>query len=237
MITRLTILALTITLTTQAQKETAVNPTAVTHIGGFAGNRIEKNKTNYLKTFDIGRYVGLMETRSFTGWDWRQGEQPGKWLEAAILSNDPTLEKEAHTMLARLERSQAADGYIGITSQSVRTPEKPLGGMDAYELYFLQHALLTAYEQWKDPKALTAAKHLGDYFVHFIGPGKAEFWPSPTHDPDNKGKALKGTMHSDIAGHSIHYSWEGTLLIDPMMRLYQLTGDRRYYDWCKWVVG
>jgi DUF1680 family protein len=237
MITRLTILFLAITITAAAQKEAALNPTAVHDIGGFAGNRIDKNRNNYLKTFDIAKYVGVMETRDFTGWDWRQGEQPGKWIEAAIYSNDPNLKAKARTMLNRLIRSQAADGYIGITSQSARTPAKPLGGMDAYELYFLQHALLTAFEQWKDPKALSAAKHLGDYFVNYIGPGKAEFWPSPEHAPENKGKTLKGTMHSDIAGHSIHYSWEGTLLIDPMMRLYQLSGDKKYYDWCKWVVN
>ena len=245
MTTRLTILALALSLSAAARQrpaqvpaaEQSISPTAVRSIGGFAGTRIKKNKDHYLNTFDIAKYVGLMETRDFTGWDWRQGEQPGKWLEAAMYSNDPALEQKAHAMLERLIRSQAPDGYIGITSQTVRTPEKPLGGMDAYELYFLQHALLTAYEQWKDTKALKAAKRLGDYFLHYIGPGKAEFWPSPTHAPDNKGKALKGTMHSEIAGHSIHYSWEGTLLIDPMMRLYQLSGDRRYYDWCKWVVG
>ncbi len=222
-------------------KEESIAPTAVTNIGGFEGNRIDKNQRNYLHTFPIGRYIDLMETRNFTGWDWRQGEQPGKWLESAIITaartHDTALEMEARSMYERLLKSQAPDGYIGITSQSVRTPEKPLGGMDAYELYFLEHALLTAYEVWKDPKALEAAKKLGDYFLRYIGPGKAEFWPSPTHAPENKEKVLKGTMHSEIAGHSIHYSWEGTLLIDPLMRLYQLSADRRYYDWCRWVVN
>ena len=222
-------------------KEEAIAPTAVTDIGGFEGNRIDKNQQNYLHTFPIDKYAGLMETRNFTGWDWRQGEQPGKWLESAIITaartHDIALEKEARSMYERLLKSQAPDGYIGITSQTVRTPEKPLGGMDAYELYFLEHALLTAYEIWKDPTALQAAKKLGDYFLRYIGPGKAEFWPSPIHDPENKGKTLKGTMHSDIAGHSIHYSWEGTLLIDPLMRLYQLSADKRYYDWCRWVVN
>jgi hypothetical protein len=27
------------------------------------------------------------------------------------------------------------------------------------------------------------------------------------------------------------------LLLDPMMRLYEVTGERRYLDWCRWVVG
>ena len=221
--------------------EEAVSPVAIHNIGGFAGNRIDKNQENYIKKFPIGNYVGLMEARTFTGWDWRQGEQPGKWLESAIFTatrtHDTALENEARAMYRRILQSQAPDGYIGITSASVRTPAKPLGGMDAYELYFLQHALLTAYEVWHDPKGLQAARRLGDYFLKYIGAGKAEFWPSPMHDPENKGKTLKGTMHSDIAGHSIHYSWEGTLLIDPMMRLYELSGDRRYFDWCKWVVN
>ena len=223
------------------EKEQAISPIDVTKIGGFEGNRLEKNQQNYLHTFPIGKYVGLMETRDFTGWDWRQGEQPGKWLEASILTaartHDTLLRRQAYDMYERLIKSQSADGYIGITSQNVRTPEKPLGGMDAYELYFLEHALLTAYEVWKDPKALKAAERLGDYFLHYIGPGKAEFWPSPLRPPENKDKPLKGSMHSEIAGHSIHYSWEGTLLIDPVMRLYELSGDRRYFDWCRWVVS
>ena len=117
--------------------EQAISPTDVTHIGGFEGNRLEKNQQNYLHIFPIGKYVGLMETRDFTGWDWRSGEQPGKWLEASILTaartHDTALYQEAHAMYERLIRSQAPDGYIGITSQSARTPEKPLGGMDAYE--------------------------------------------------------------------------------------------------------
>ena len=221
--------------------EQAVPATDIISVGGFAGDRIKKNKENYLKTFAIGDYIGLVESRHFTAWDWRKGEQPGKWLESSIITaartHDRMLEREAKGMYERMLKSQSSDGYLGITSDSVRTPEKPLRGMDAYELYFTQHALLTAYEVWKDPKGLAAARRLGDYFLKYIGPGKAEFWPSATHYPENKGKILKGTMHSDIAGHSIHYSWEGTLLIDPMMRLYELTGDPRYYDWCKWVVS
>jgi len=223
------------------QVERDVPATMVYDVGGFAGGRIEKNKDNFLKIFPIGDYVGMVEKRDFTAWDWRQGEQPGKWLESSILTSvrthDQALSREAHEMYARILRSQAADGYVGITSQSVRTPEKPLRGMDAYELYFMQHALLTAYEVWKDPAGLKAARRLGDYFVDHIGPGKAEFWPSAVHYPENKGKVLKGTQHSDIAGHSIHYGWEGTLLIDPMMRLYQLTKEARYLNWCKWVVS
>jgi hypothetical protein len=94
---------------------------------------------------------------------------------------------------------------------------------------------MTVSEQLGNPKGLEAAKKLGDYFVKYIGPGKAEFWPSPKyHYPENVGRELSG--QSPIAGHSVHYSWEGSLLIDPMSRLYLKTGDQKYLDWCKWVV-
>jgi DUF1680 family protein len=221
--------------------ETEVPMKAILNVGGFAGKRIQKNEVNYLDTFSIEKYVALIQDPVTTAWDWRPGEQPGKWLEAAILATqrtkDKALEDKARQMYARILKAQGKDGYVGVTSPSVRTPDKPLRGMDAYELYFLLHALLTGYEQWHDPRGLVAAERLGDYFLRYIGPGKAGFWPGNQRPPENKGVTFKGTQHSAIAGHSVHYGWEGTLLIDPVMRLYELSRDRRYLDWCRWVVS
>ena len=215
--------------------------TAIESVGGFVGDRLEKNKENYIKTFPIEEHVEFIEERTHTDWDWKKAEQPGKWIESAILTakrtGDKELEQKAREMLNRLIASQEPEGYVGATSPEIRSPERPLRGMDAYELYFLQHAFLTAYEQLNEPKALEAAKKLGDYFVKYIGPGKAEFWPTDDRYPDNVGKVYRGTVHSKMAGHSLHYSWEGSLLIDPMLRLYQITGEDRYLDWSKWVIS
>lgn len=211
----------------------------VTSIGGFVGERIRKNRENYLKTFPIDQYMDFVIERTHKDWTWVKAEQHGKWLESSILSSaqskDKTLKNIAVKEFNRLIASQEPEGYLGATSREIRTPEKPLRGMDAYELYFVQHALLTAYEQWNDQRGLNAAKKLGDYFLKYIGPGKAEFWPSDLRFPENINKKLTG--HSAIAGHSVHYSWEGTLLIDPMLRLYQMSGDQRYLNWCKWVIS
>jgi DUF1680 family protein len=229
-----------ITLKVQRRQQ-AIPVSDVTSVGGFAGDRISKNKDNYLKVFPIDEHVRFLEERTYKDWDWKKAEQPGKWIESAILTSkrtgDQELKDKVNAMYNRLLASQEPEGYIGATSKTVRTPEKPLRGMDAYELYFLQHALMTAYEQWNDPKGLEAARKMGDYFIKYIGPGKAEFWPSKEKYPDNVGKVYRGTVHSALAGHSLHYSWEGTQLIDPMLRLYKLTGDKRYLDWCNWVIG
>src|ERR1700755_2034326 len=66
--------------------EQEVPATVVREVGGFAGDRIARNEEGFLKTFPIGNYVSMVEKRDFTGWDWRQGEQPGKWLESSILT-------------------------------------------------------------------------------------------------------------------------------------------------------
>ena len=211
---------------------------AVTNIGGYVGQRIRANQEIYLKGFDIDRYTRMVEVKRQRDW-WWIGEQPGKWLESAVLasrqSSDAALAEKAHGILRRLEAAQEESGYLGITDPVVRTTDQPLRGMDPYELYFMLHGLLTAAAEFNDPSALTAARRLGDYFEAHIGPGKAEFWPGKLRPPENRGKTLDG--HSEIAGHSVHYGWEGTLLIDPMLRLYQATGEKRYLDWARWVVG
>lgn len=221
---------------------------------GFVARRIRANRDNFLKRFDIDRYVEMIRRREHTDWGWL-AEQNGKWMESAVLAaagaGDEALENKARGVFAAVIATQEPGGYVGVTPKAVRTPDKPLRGMDPYELYFLLHAFLTAHEQWGDAPALAAARKLGDYFVEHIGPGKAEFWPSPYRPPENvrtivceqytwvpEGTPRAPTLHvcSEIAGHTAHYSWEGTLLIDPMLRLFQATGDGRYLDWSRWVI-
>jgi hypothetical protein len=187
-------------------------PAAISGIGGFVATRLEANVDGYLKVFDIDHYVRLVEQKQYRDWKW-VGEQPGKWLESSALAaeqtGDDALCRKAEKILARLVAAQEPGGYLGVTDPAVRTAELPLRGMDAYELYFMLHGLLTAYDLWGEDSALQAARGLGDYFVDKIGSGKAEFWPRP------KGQT--------IAGHSIHYSLEGTLLADAAT----VSGDRR----------
>jgi DUF1680 family protein len=199
---------------------------AIVAVGGFAGDRMRRNISARLLVFDINPYVRLVEEHNYTDWNWI-GEQPGKWLEAAILASSTFREAKLHDaagmIFGRLLAAQQADGYLGITDTELRTPAHPVRGMDPYELYFTLHALVTAHEEWYEARAIPAARRLADYLIRYIGPGKAEFWARP--------------KDTSISGHAIHHGFEGTLLIDPVMRLHLATGDAKYRTWCEWVVS
>lgn len=218
--------------------EKPVPITAVKNITGFYGHRMAVNRA-YLKNFPIDDYVDFIVKRQHTAWDWTKAEQHGKWIESAYLSalqsGDKALLDKARNVLYRIISSQEKSGYLGATALSYRSDKRPIRGMDPYELYFVFHAMITVYEETGDKTVLASVERLADYFLKYFGPGKLEFWPSRLHAPENRQKVLSG--HSDFAGHSVHYSWEGTLLCDPIARLYEVTGKKKYLDWSKWVVG
>jgi DUF1680 family protein len=205
-------------------KQQRARAVEVGEVGGFIGRRLKLN-AEYLQQFDVERYVELMERKKYRDWFWI-GEQPGKWLEAAVYASstgNTALREKAERVLERIAASQDADGYLGITDPAVRTRRHPMRGMDPYEAYYTFHGLLTAAEEWNSAPARTAAMRLGDFFIAKVKPDVAEFWPLP--------------RPVTIAGHEVHYGLEGTLLLDPMMRLYETTGEKRYLDWCRWVLG
>lgn len=218
--------------------ENPVKISDVKNIGGFIGKRMSLNREVYLKEFPIDRYVDFVVERQHRDWNWTQAEQHGKWMESACLSalqaGDDELLQKAQDVFRRIAASQESSGYLGATALGYRSPERPIRGMDPYELYFVFHAFMSLYEQTGNVKALQAVERLAGYFLDNFGPGKHEFWPSSLRWPENRHKVLAGT--SDFAGHSVHYSWEGTLLCDPMTRLYELTGKQKYLHWSQWVV-
>ena len=69
-----------------ARVQTPPSVSAVRDLGGYIGQRIRANTEGYLKPFDIERYKKMVEEKKQRDW-WWIGEQPGKWLESAVLAS------------------------------------------------------------------------------------------------------------------------------------------------------
>ncbi len=77
------------------------NQVVQAQLGGFAGERLRRNVRQWINTFDIHRYVGLVENRKPGG-----ATLAGLWLEAATYAcewaGDALLRQRAMGMLERL---------------------------------------------------------------------------------------------------------------------------------------
>jgi hypothetical protein len=159
------------------------------------------------------QFIRLHERKSWDDWFWL-GEQVGKWLDAAtyagLIARDAELLQRVNEALARLARSQEADGYLGITTRIHRTPVR---GMELYEMYYVLLGLLVCADLLESDIALETAARLGRYITHTWGVEPGQF-PLAGRFPGN--------------GHD---GGEGTLILEPIVLLGQRTGDSSFIEW------
>ncbi len=193
-----------------------VLPQDIRAVGGFLGQRFDADRAGRLKDALLSeQFIRLHERKNYDDWFW-MGEQVGKWLDAsayaALIADDQALLARVEEIVSRLAASQEDDGYLGITSRFHRTPAR---GMELYEMYYVLHGLLVCYDLLGNEQALLTAQRLGDYIMALWGVEAGQF-PLVGPFPGN--------------GHD---GGEGTLILEPIARLGQRTGDPRYVDWCE----
>ncbi|GAB4562461.1 MAG: glycoside hydrolase family 127 protein [Anaerolineae bacterium] len=193
---------------------TPIDPRSIRNVGGFLGQRFHANRIGRLRDpLLVEQFIRLHEEKRYDDWFW-MGEQIGKWLDAAaysaLIANDDELQSKVEEALERLSRAQEPDGYLGVT---MRIHRNPVRGMELYEMYYVLHGLLVCAELLHSDTALRVAQRLGDYIVRTWGPDEGQF-PLAGRFPGN--------------GHD---GGEGTLILEPIVRLGILTGDDRYVEW------
>ena len=192
----------------------APSPRDIDSVGGFLGQRFHANRTRRLKDWALSeQFIRLHERKRYDDWFW-MGEQVGKWLDAsafaALIAKDSDLLQRVEDAIERLARSQEPDGYLGITSRIHRNPVR---GMELYEMYYVLHGLLVCAELLDSRVALETARRLGEYIIRTWGPDPGQF-PLAGRFPGN--------------GHD---GGEGTLILEPIVLLGQLSGDERFVAW------
>ncbi len=142
------------------------------------------------------------------------GEHIGKYLDAAAntyeFTRDEALRGQMTRMAAELVKSQMEDGYLGTYTNDQRWTSWDVW-VHKYDLI----GLLASYRITGDERSLNAAKRVGDLLEKTFG--------------DSGGKR-------DIIAASTHVGMAATSVLEPMVRLYTYTGEKRYLDFCNYIL-
>lgn len=187
--------------------------------GGFWGDRVDLVRAATLDAMEaamrcptngaqlVNFEIAGVESAKHVGNNWSDGDVY-KWIESMarihVLTPDPALDRKMDEWIARVARTQAADGYIGTQTQF--NPEKERWGMRNYhELYNMGHLLTAAavhHQASGKTTLLNVAVKCADYLYR-------------TFQPRPKELAHFGWNPSNIMG-----------LVD----LYRVTGDPRHLE-------
>ncbi|MEO8613858.1 MAG: beta-L-arabinofuranosidase domain-containing protein [Luteolibacter sp.] len=179
---------------------------------GWLGTRIDANVNNRLVKIDTGRLLeGYRKRPGRQTWD---GEHVGKWLHAATLAwvynGDPALRAKLDETAAELGKCQLADGYLGTYVENDRW-----SAWDVWAHKYNLLGLITYMRYTGNLAPLPTCQRMADLLCKTFGDG-----------PGQKDITLSG-FHSGMASSSV---------LEPMVLLYRFTGEKRYLDFCNYIV-
>jgi len=209
-----------------------LSPQQVT-VSGLIGEALTASENGRLKTlpyWENGRLIKIFSQDStaensnnsfaHAGTDWR-GEHAGKWMiatsRAVIRTHDQELQKLLFQTADYLLSQQGPDGYLGTYVPSMRLNSKTRTNFDrTWDIWNNSYGILgflEIYKYWPEAKYLEAAKKIGDLLYR-------------TFYKTDKSAAYQGN----------HVGLSGTILLEPIVELYQVTADPKYLDFAEEII-
>jgi len=179
---------------------------------GYLGTRFTQNLEQRLLKVDEDGLMGSYLTRpGIHAW---QGEHVGKYLEAACnawkLTHNPELKKQMDRIMFTLINTQLEDGYLG-----TYTPDQYWTSWDVWSHKYNIHGLLAYYSTTGYKPALETCKKMGDLLCRTFG---------------------KNAGQRDIILAGEHMGMAATSVLDGMVELYKYSGDKKYLDFCYYIL-
>lgn len=188
-----------------------IRPANRISLKGHIGERLDACIAHNVIDQDVDHLIAPFKQKTETE-RW-QSEFLGKWMLGACKAyqykKDAGLLKKISYAAQELMKTQLPNGYIGNYSEAAQLAQWDVWGRK-YSLLALQ----AYYEISGDPKVIPACKKLADHLLKQVGPGAADI----IHIGNYKGMAA------------------GSIL-EPIMFLYKHTGEARYLDFAKYIVG
>ncbi len=180
---------------------------------GYLGNRMFQNLSErLLKVDEAGILDGYLERPGHHPW---AGEHVGKYLEAASNvwrnTGNTKLKIQMDQIMLQLISSQMPDGYLG-----TYLPADYWTSWDVWSHKYNLYGLLAYYKTTGYLPALEACKKMGNLLCKTFG-------------------KLPGQL--DIIQAGTHVGMAATSVLDPMVELYKYTGDKKYLDFCYYIIG
>lgn len=187
------------------------SPEAV-HFTGWLGSRIAGTESNRLVKIDPERLLeGYRHRPGRQTWD---GEHVGKWLHAATLAwvhtHDVKLREKLDATVKALAECQLEDGYLG-----TYTADQRWTSWDVWAHKYNLLGLITYVRYTGDQAPLTTCRRMADLLCRTFGDGPGQ---------------------RDIIPAGEHVGMAPTSVLEPMALLYRLTGEKRYLDFCHYLV-
>jgi len=187
-------------------------PLETQHIDGILGDRMKVNLERRLLRVDEAGILDCFRHRPGAQ-DWA-GEHAGKFLHAAantwLYSSDDRLKTLMDRVTHELVATQLPDGYLG-----TYTDDKRWTSWDVWVHKYDLIGLASYYQATGYPPALEASRKVGDLLVRTFGAGPGFL---------------------DIIGAGTHVGMAATSVLEPMVNLYRFTGDRKYLEFCEYIV-
>ena len=180
---------------------------------GYLGQRYDDNLEKRLLQIDEKEILaGFLNRPGKQDW---VGEHVGKYLETAAntweVTKDKRLKAQMDRIAATLISTQLPDGYLG-----TYIPAHYWTSWDVWVHKYDLYGLLAYYRVTGKPEALATCKKVGDLLCRTFGDGAGQ---------------------RDIVLAGEHVGMAATSVLDPMAELYRWTGDKKYLDFCHYILS